>query len=108
MHGQCDPVIEKIDGLFRRGYGMSHLREAMARAEARYHPDIYVIGRIEDARNREFSRVALLSDVLRPEGRTKAEIGHFINCIYTGFSRAKDEIIVPEEFEGRIANSLED
>jgi hypothetical protein len=106
MQAQCDPVIEKIDGLFRRGYGMTHLQEAMARAEARYHPDYYVIGRIEDARNREFPRVVLLSDVLRPEGRTKAEIGHFINTIYTGLSRAQNEIILPEDFEGRIVETL--
>lgn len=107
MNAECNPVTEKIDHLFRRGYGMANLRDAMAKAEPRYGPGIYVIGRIEDARNKEFSRVALLSDVLRSEGRTKAEIGHFINCIYTGFSRARDEIILPEDLEGRIADSID-
>ena len=106
MDAEHNPVTEKIDHLFRRGYGMANLRDAMAKAEPGYGPGIYVIGRIDDARNKEFSRVALLSDVLRSEGRTKAEIGHFINCIYTGFSRARDEIILPEDLEGRIADSI--
>ena len=84
---------------------MANLRDAMAKAEPGYGPGIYVIGRIDDARNKEFSRVALLSDVLR-SGRTKAESGHYINCIYTGFSRARDESILPEDLEGRIADSI--
>jgi len=106
MQARSDPVTDKIDHLFRRGYNITDLQNAMARAEPRQRPDGYVIGRIEDARNREFSRVLLLSDVLRPAGRSRTDVADYINHIYTGFSRARDEIILPEDITGRVADSL--
>lgn len=95
MHEQTTPILQKIDTAFRNGYSGQDLEATLAKNEQLSTADSYIIGRIEDAKNREFSRVMLMPDVLSLEDDSESSRADRINHLYTAISRARDELMLP-------------
>lgn len=111
---QHDPIFEKIHRLFERGYKSNDFETALnfdigLQRELDFSSmalDCYVLGRIEDSKNMEFSRVMLMQDTLSLTGNSKYDKSNLINHIYTGISRATDELIIPAYLEDWIKENL--
>jgi len=95
MHDQSDPILKKIDTAFRNGYSSQDLEATLARGEQLHSADSYIIGRIEDAKNREFSRVMLMPDAMVLDDDSEFGRADRINHLYTAISRARDELMLP-------------
>ena len=85
----------KVETAFHNEYSSADLEATLARAEETPSSNTYIIGRIEDAKNREFSRVMLMQDALVLEEDSDFGRANRINHLYTGISRARDELILP-------------
>jgi hypothetical protein len=103
-----EPALPWVDRLIRGGFERQHLdaifQASMPRPQNDAYPkNVYIIGRVWDCRNSEFDRVLLLDDVV---GRTDFTNNHskVISHIYTGISRAKHELYIPESISGWLDN----
>ena len=97
IEAQSEPIVSKVETAFRNGYRSEDLERALASSEQTATADCYIIGRIADAKNHEFSRVMLTPDVLLLEDSSSFSEAERINHVYTGISRARDEIMLPEQ-----------
>ncbi len=94
----------KLDTLFRKGYDVSDFERTVNQARAS-GDNVYIVGRIEDAKNMEFDRVALLPDILVLPDNTRGGRVGLINRLYTGLSRAKRQLVIPGYIEDWLADA---
>ncbi|PCJ44447.1 MAG: hypothetical protein COA99_06855 [Moraxellaceae bacterium] len=87
---------------FRKGFTSAQFTQLLSRQTRVYTPDCYsdcyYVGLVSESKSKEMSRVMLAPDVFdehilqKKEQRTR-----MLNVIYTGMSRALDEIILPKK-----------
>lgn len=56
----------------------------------------YIVGRVSDCRNIEFNRVVLINDIIENSDYLNGSDGQSVSHIYTGISRAKNELYLPQ------------
>lgn len=100
-NNEKERVLLWVDRLIRSGFDFNDL-DAILKSSISlplgdaYPQDAYIVGRVRDCRNVEFDRVLLLDDVVGHSGSIIDDHAKVISHIYTGISRAKHEIYIPE------------
>ena len=101
-HHQNNQSFQKIDQMLHKGYRY----EDWQKTSANFIGDnshSYLLGRIEDVRNREFSAVMVIPEVVSPAWQpTPENIGAVNSAIYVAVTRVKECLIVPEELRSWI------
>lgn len=88
-------AIERIARRLERGLTKADLEQMLFRSGTDTTTG-YRLGLVSEVRNREFESVMLTPDLLpQPKSMGGVERGQLLTAIYTGASRAKNEIIVP-------------
>lgn len=100
-NNEKERVLLWVDRLIRSGFDFNDLDVILKNSISlslgdAYPQDAYVVGRVRDCRNVEFDRVLLLDDVVGHSGSIIDDHAKVISHIYTGISRAKHEIYIPE------------
>lgn len=100
-----DPIIYRVDKILKKGYDFTDFDNALNKEVKDSWSNVYIVGRVEDSRNMEFDRVALLDDI--PSGARSSSVAKsdqdkskVVSHIYTGISRAKHELIIPSNLDG--------
>lgn len=101
---QREPALVQIDRLIRSGFNRQQLNVILQGSMPQPQEDIYLVRRVWDCRNIEFDRVLLLNDVIGKSGVINENYAKTISHIYTGISRAKHELYMPESISEWIDN----
>lgn len=96
-----EPILLWVDKLFSAGFEFAHLElmlehSIVLSSGETYPPNAYIIGRVRDCRNFEFDRVLLLDDTVKQAEFMHEDNAKLVSHIYTGMSRAKHELYLPE------------
>lgn len=89
--------LRDVDVFFRKGFTAKHFRDVLSCQTTVYTPDCYYVGLVAEAKSKEMSCVMLAPDIFdayildMKEQRTR-----MLNLIYTGMSRALDNILLPK------------
>ena len=98
-------LFDQLEHLFKRGYDQAQLRETIEKCRPP-DTDTFIVGRIQDASNREFPRVMLMRDALRLDRHDPESMARTVNTLYTGISRAQNELIIPGELRDWVSSEL--
>lgn len=101
---QSSDVQSIIQRTIGKGFSIGHLEKHVERAVG-YTKDAYLLAKVEDCKNMEFSRVMLLPDIMQNDDRSIIGRTNALNLVYLGMSRALNELIIPEELEGWISSA---
>lgn len=94
---QKEPALDSInDWIHSEQLNPQKLNTILRNSTSKPQDDTYLVRRVWDCRNIEFNRVFLLNDVIGKSGVVNDNYAKTISHIYTGISRAKDEIYIPE------------
>jgi hypothetical protein len=98
-------VSDTIESILQQGYSSSDLERALQSSSGYSYEGHYVLGRFEDAKNQEFSKVCFYNlNSNAPTSETQR--AYMINQTYTALSRAKHKLWVPGEIENWIEDSF--
>lgn len=108
-HKAHEPALLWVDKLFSTGFEFSHLQVLLEHSITipigeGYPKDAYIIGRVRDCRNIEFDRVLLLDDVVKQADFMASDHAQLVSHIYTGISRAKHELYIPDSLSDWLNN----
>ena len=93
---QTEPTIDDIDQWIQSGrLNKLSLAEFLRSATEPPQANTYQIRRVWDCRNIEFERVCLFNDVINNAGTINRNYAQTISHIYTGTSRAQNELYIP-------------
>lgn len=94
---QNNQSFQKIDQMLGQGYQHKDWGKTLAKFTEN-NSDTYLLGRIEDVRNHEFSVVMVIPEVVSPVWQiTPENTGAINSAIYVAVTRAKQQLILPEE-----------
>ena len=96
-HKAKEPALVWIDRLIRAGFDQQQLQNILHAAIPQPRDNVYLIRRVWDCRNVEFDRVLLLNDVIGQSGVINDDYAKTVSHIYTGISRAKHTLYLPEQ-----------
>lgn len=103
---QSSRFLFNLHARFEDGFEHADLSRVLKRAQRGLSADVYRLGRVEDAKNMEFDRVALTEDLLTLGSNTKKEKASIINHIYMGLTRARYELNLPGYMEDWLKDNV--
>ena len=103
-HKAKESALVWVDRLIRSGFNRQQLAAILQTSTAQPAANAYLIRRVWDCRNVEFDRVLLLNDVIGQSGIINDSYAKTVSHIYTGISRAKHELYLPESISEWLEN----
>lgn len=91
-----EPALTWIDRLLRKGFSGQQLKALLNDSTSQPQQNVYILGRVADCRNMEFDRVLLLNDIIGDSGVINDNHAKTVSHIYTGISRAKHKLHIPD------------
>ena len=103
LNNSLDQVSHRVNEILESGFQAKHL-EALYDSHQKLSDndparDVYIIGRFEDAKNREYDKVYYYSPLEFQRANNKAQLSYMINQTYTALTRAKYQLWIPGELD---------